>query len=169
MSYGRFTDLLRELNETPSWRRLYGPVNDRMKDQELLLRFLALATSHDVYKRPLRRFLDRFLDDHAHIQKKKADEFRQLFVKTIDYAESVLGQNAFRPEKQLNAAVFDAVMVALWELLRSGKRPEAARLQEAFRVLLENPCFRSAYLRSTADEEQVRKRIEIAVRSLGSA
>jgi hypothetical protein len=163
VSHGTFIDLLRELNEAASWREIYGPISDRLKDQELILRFLALATSRGEYKRPMRRFLDSFLDDNAQLDKKKADTFKKLFKDAIDIARDAIGEDAFRPEKQLNTAVFDAVMVGLSERLRSKPLPDKGRIGKAYAQLVQDDDFRSSYLKATADEEQVRNRIELAI------
>jgi len=53
--------LLRKLNDNISWRKIYGPKSIRLKDQELILRFLAFKHNFASYKRPLRGFLDTFM------------------------------------------------------------------------------------------------------------
>src|SRR5215469_12400472 len=47
--HGEFSDLLKELNSLDAWRTIYGPVNKLMRDQELILRFLALSFDADNY------------------------------------------------------------------------------------------------------------------------
>jgi hypothetical protein len=163
VSHGAFISLLRELNNTQSWRKIYGPQSDRLKDQELILRFLALATNRDAYKRPMRRFLDRFLDDNNHLDKVKADTFKKLFTRTIDFVLVSIGEAAFRPEGQLNTAVFDSVMVGLSERLRSKVAPDKKKARGAYETLLKDSGYRDAYLKSTADEESVRSRIQAAI------
>jgi hypothetical protein len=49
---GRIRNLLGELNEYNSWRQIYGPDDSRMRDQELILRFLALLHEGSSYQRP---------------------------------------------------------------------------------------------------------------------
>lgn len=168
VSHGNFIDLLRELNATPAWRSIYGNVSDRLKDQELILRFLALAMNRDNYRRPMRRFLDRFLDDNANLSKKRAEEFKHLFATTIDFVHASIGDDAFRPEKQLNTAVFDAVMVGLLERLHTKPAPDKSRTKRAYEALLQKDDFRSSYLKATADEERVRERMRLAVQAFRS-
>ncbi len=45
---GRLSRLLSELNGDAKWRTLFGPINKRMRDQELILRFLALLTDKSL-------------------------------------------------------------------------------------------------------------------------
>ena len=40
--HGPFNELLVEFNDIREWRNVYGPPSDRLKDQELILRFFAL-------------------------------------------------------------------------------------------------------------------------------
>ena len=51
---GRLVDILREWNGDEHWRDLYGPLSPRLKDQELILRFLAFYLEADDYERPLK-------------------------------------------------------------------------------------------------------------------
>jgi len=50
---GKFNDTLHELNENPIWRKLYNSEkpNKRMKDEELILRFLSLYYDFENYKK----------------------------------------------------------------------------------------------------------------------
>ncbi len=102
VSHGSFISLLRELNANVDWRNIYGPPSDRLKDQELILRFFALSFEVQKYKRPMRKFLNTFLDDNEDLTPQKQKQFRILFESTISVVSKTLGTSAFRPEKQLN-------------------------------------------------------------------
>ena len=39
VSFGPFSKLLRDLNDNPHWRTIFGKVSNRLKDEELILRF----------------------------------------------------------------------------------------------------------------------------------
>lgn len=162
VSHGRLIELLRELNNYEPWRSVYGRQSDRLKDQELLLRFFALANAADQYKRPMRRFLNNFLDENEALSAQKEKSFRASFKSAIDLVAEALGSEAFRPEKQLNTAVFDSVMVGLSRRLSSKPTPTAAAFKRAYLKLLGKEQFRTAYLRATADEEQVKSRLKLA-------
>lgn len=49
---GPLNDLLEELNSSNSWRSIYGRMSNRLKDQELILRFLALRHASNQYESP---------------------------------------------------------------------------------------------------------------------
>src|ERR1700674_1909641 len=58
--HGPFIEKIKTLNDHPSWRGLFGKKHKRLKDQELILRFLALYDSADKYERPMGEFLNKF-------------------------------------------------------------------------------------------------------------
>ena len=162
VNFGAFTDLLKELNEDKCWRDLYGTKSVRLKDQELILRFLALSFDFSNYSRPMRVFLNRFMEKNARIEKPAADGLSALFRGTIKVFADNLGRRAFRPERSLNTAVFDAVMVGLAERLNSGPIKNPLSFVSAYDQLLADDKFKDAYTRSTADEEKVKLRIGMA-------
>ena len=57
---GRLIDLMHDLNQTQDWRKVYGPPSPRLRDQELVLRIIALFRDEQHYARPLKRFLNQF-------------------------------------------------------------------------------------------------------------
>lgn len=163
VNYGPFYELLKKLNDTAAWRKIYGPKSERLKDQELILRFLAILHDSDTYESPMKGFLNRFMKDYTKSEKLNQTNFAYEFEATISLALEIFGERAFRPDKQINVAVFDAVMVALAKRMRSGpiKKPEAIRQQ--YEDLLKNEDFRSAYMKATANEDNVQRRVSMAV------
>jgi hypothetical protein len=49
--HGPLIELLRELNGEESWRVLFGPKSARLKDEEMILRFLAMQSDLGHYAR----------------------------------------------------------------------------------------------------------------------
>jgi hypothetical protein len=161
--YGAFTELLEALNDNADWRAIYGKKNDRLKDRELILRFLALYYTAPKYSRPMKDFLNTFISSHRNPTEEEQDEFRKSFEAPIKLVRSVLGRKAFRPGGSLNAAVFDAVMVGLATRLAKGPVKEAQEIRAKYDELLESEGFKTAYTRATADEESVSTRLKLAV------
>jgi Protein of unknown function DUF262 len=130
VSFGTFSTLLRELNNDPAWREIFGrQVSIRLKDEELILRFFALLHTGDKYKKPMREFLDEFLDDNRELDKISKSQLTDEFKRTISTARSSLGEKAFRVGASLNAAIFDAVMVGIAVRMKKGniKRVKGVR------------------------------------------
>lgn len=160
--HGEFSDLLKELNENESWRSIYGPVSKNLRDQELILRFLALYFQVDTYNRPIKAFLNSYMGKNRHLKHQSADQLSQAFVNTIEIVHNSLGTQAFKIRKALSAAVFDAVMVGIARRLARGKIQDYVKLQEQHQALLSDSNFITACESHTADEEKVHRRITLA-------
>ena len=84
------------------------------------------------------------------------------FCSTIEILHDALGSGAFRPERALNAAVFDAVTVGVAHRLQKGAIVQLKQVKSAYRHLLADKVFQNAVSQSTADEPVVEKRLRLA-------
>ncbi len=159
---GGMRELLQDLNKNPEWRAIYGVEDARMRDQELILRFLAFYYDADRYKSPLVSFLNGFMGRYKKLEKERADEMRKVFVETIHVVYEAIGSSAFRPVRALNAAVFDSVMVGLARRLNHGPVIDLNDFKIAYEKLLQDAKFLDACGRGTAGEERVKTRISLA-------
>lgn len=159
---GEFNELLGQLNENESWRKVFGPSNRRRRDQELILRFLSLYLYGNNYSRPMKEFLNVYMGKNRHLQLNSAEQVREAFVNTIEVVCEGLGAKAFRPVRSLNAAIFDSVMVGLARRLERGPIQDKEELRRRYQALLEVDNFVTATNRATADEESVSRRIALA-------
>lgn len=145
---------------------MYGPPSNRLKDQELILRFLALNFSSDIYSRPMKDFLNTFMGQNRFLKRIPRDDLRKVFVSTIKIIDSVFSNRAFRPERALNAAVFDSVMVGLARRLVRGKIRKPESLKAAYSKLLRDDEYVSSVKTSTSDESIVETRLKKATSAL---
>ena len=170
VDHGPLTKFLDRCNDVKEWREIFGKKSRRMKDQELILRFLAFYTEgSDNYRSPMKDFLSSFSRKNRRISDEKSDEMFDLFKRTIVTARGMLGTKAFKPERNLNAAVYDAVMVGLAYRLREERKLNKDSVRASYRKLLDNEEFKNAYSRSTADEGNVRKRHTLAIQAFAVA
>jgi hypothetical protein len=160
---GALNDLLAQLNENADWREVIGRPSPRLKDQELILRFFALYYERDRYQRPMKEFLNEYMGRHRSLKRLSAERLTEQFTDTIAVVEAALGPGAFRPKAGTNAAVFDSVMVGLATRLDRGPIKDDDGVAGAYLRLLRNDDYIHAYSRSTADEEQVEQRIDLAI------
>jgi uncharacterized protein with ParB-like and HNH nuclease domain len=160
--YGKFMDMLKRLNEYAAWRNIYGKRNNRLKDQELILRFLALYHDGDSYKKPLAEFLNIFAEKHKQPSEDFIQDCEQLFRHTIDFIDAHLANTAFRIDKPINAAVFDSVMVGVAKRLQKGNVKDATSFQSVYKKLLEDSKFKELLQGGTSDDKNVKNRLEIA-------
>ncbi len=160
--HGEFAALLSKLNDDPAWRRLYGNKNSRLKDIELILRFLALYFYAGSYRRPMKEFLNRYMAANRDLSKQSEAAIRGLFEPTTATILSALGARAFRLKNAVNAAVLDSLMVGVATRLAAGPIDDVAGMRRAYEHLLANSDYKDATSRATADEESVRTRLKLA-------
>jgi Protein of unknown function DUF262 len=165
---GPLVDLLRELNDHPSWRTIFGPESNRLKDQEIILRFFGFWLEADSYSRPLKKFLNDFLAAHRKLEGLDADSISQIFKGTCDVIAESLGRKALRPEIQINAAFADAVLHGVAHRVQNGPITDPTGLEAARTALLQDADFVSSIARATADEDRVETRLAKAKKRFGS-
>jgi uncharacterized protein with ParB-like and HNH nuclease domain len=160
--HGPLDDLIERLNETPEWRKIFGKQSERLKDQELIVRFLALYFDMQKYQRPMAEFLNQFYARHKGDGKEFLKSCESIFLRTIALANAALGKDAFRPARTINAAVFDAVAVGLARRLEKGSVKETKAIRSAYDKLSANKHFRETTSRATSDDASVLLRLELA-------
>lgn len=142
---GEFRELLQKLNQNSDWRRIFGNVSKRMRDQELILRFFALFYKAEKYEEPLKGFLNKFMEDNRKLDALNKNELTDLFNNSISIIIRIIGNRAFRftDSSTLNAAIFDSVMVSVARLLPSLKESDFSNLRRGYNELLANQEYRS--------------------------
>lgn len=160
--HGEFAALLSKLNRNASWRELYGKPSPRLKDIELILRFFALHFRAGNYKRPMKEFLNKFMAYNQHLNKHTDSELTAIFEGTVSHILQHIGARAFRPQRSVNAAVLDSVMVGVAHRLSRGPISSGPKLKTAFEALMADDGYKRWTTRATADEESVRERLAMA-------
>ena len=168
--HGSLIDTIQELNEYDNWRNIFGSSSQRLRDQELILRFLALYFSEEKYSRPLKEFITKFLIRHRRPSPAVLESYTNTFKAVSDLWWQALGRYAFRPSGKLNAAVFDSMFVGLARRLQQGDQPTMKGLAEAYSSLLKNDDYmRMIVTQSTSEEASVAIRIDMAAARISEA
>ena len=159
--HGPFNDMLVDTNRNADWRAVFGTdePDSRMRDVELVVRFLALNEGLASYVKPMRTFINDFMDKHKRTP--GPHQHKQIFETTVRQLHEVLGPRPFHIRRGINVAVFDSVMVAF-----AGSDPVPADIAERYQALLDNKCFVEATTRGTTDINNVNDRINLAKRIL---
>ena len=165
---GDLNDLLSELAGNSYWHILYGGRSNRKKDEEIILRFLALYYSLDKYERPMKTFLNNFMENNQKPNTVQCDEFRHKFEETVKSVADIITAKALRPQRSLNVSVVDAVLVGLAHRLESGPICDDDSLRTAHAALLDQMRDEELYTSGTTDRERVSRRIELARDHYGS-
>jgi Protein of unknown function DUF262 len=164
--HGPLIDLIKALNDYPSWRKTFGAFHSRLKDQELILRFFALYYNHHGYQRPLSEFLNKYAGRNRNLLQAESKKMEKLFYSTIDAFSASLPGRPFRTTTSLNVAIFDSCMVGLAKRIGSSpSAPDPSAIQAAYLKLLQDPAYIESVSRSTADQAFVRRRIDRAIQA----
>ena len=156
--HGPFHEMLGEANKCVEWRKIFGPMHKRAKDQELILRFLALKYNREQYSRPMKGFLNDFMADHRTMPKDKLHGYQKCFKDTIRRSYDALGKQAFRFSYSMNVAFYDALMVAISD--NTGASPDA--IMRASEELSQDTDFLRLTSESTSNESNVLGRLNRA-------
>jgi hypothetical protein len=166
--HGAFNDLLTSLNANDYWREIFGRLDNNKRDQELILRFLALYFNGSNYRNTMKDFLNNYMKDNRNLKIQSESQIRLVFEPTIEAVYRSLGNKAFRPKKELVAAIFDAVMVGIAKRLERGKINNFEEIREWYDYLLNDEDFIAAYATRTSDEGKVRLRLKLSIDAFDS-
>ena len=168
--HGSLLDTIQELNNYENWRNIFGKPSQRLRDQELVLRFLALHFSEEEYSRPLKEFITKFLIRHRSPAPEVLKSYSNTFKVVSDLWWNSLGGRAFRPSGKLNAAVFDSMFVGLARRLQHTDKPTLNGLAEAYSGLLNDENYkRMIVTQSTSEEASVALRLHMATNRIAKA
>ena len=159
--HGPFNDMLRETNKDQVWRTIFGtPQPDaRMRDIELIARFLALHEGSGFYAKPMKKFISDYMSRHQ--EEKNHQLQQQMFVESVQKVKDGLGERPFHIRRGINVAVFDATMVAFAKAVSIP--PD---ILGRYQTLLADPGFNKATKGGTTDLAFVKERLELASRIL---
>jgi len=163
--HGPLLDKITALNGYSAWREIFGKVNKRLKDEELILRFLSLYFDATRYEKPMEEFLNGFASRNIKPSEEFLKEVEKIFTNTIDIADKALGAKAFRVVRAVNAAVFDSIMVGLARRLKQGHITDLDRLRTSYEELMKNSEFLKATSKGTSDGAAVALRLDLATKA----
>lgn len=168
---GPIIDYLEDLNRGEAWRALYGERSPRLRDQELVLRALALFFRRADYKRPLKKFLNEFVADFRDGTDIRLDAARIAFSRSTELIAQSVGRDAIRLSgPQVTAALAEVLVSGLMLRLTNGQpEPTPESIGAAIHGLKDDETIKEAFTRATADEEQLTKRLTAAIESFARA
>lgn len=162
---GPLVEWLDTLNSCAEWRSVYGAPARHLRDQELVLRIIALLVTPGTYRRPLKKYLNDFMAEHRYLEDLDVQGVERRFTRAALLIADGPGGDSLRPGgTAINAALTEAVFVGLMRRLEAGDIDSAAAAAGMARLLKERELT-VAIGRATADEESVRKRLALATKA----
>ncbi|MGW2944759.1 DUF262 domain-containing protein [Streptomyces sp. NPDC001226] len=166
---GATVNFVRDLNQDPNWRAMFGEHNRDLKDHELILRAIALIpTGHgsQSFRPPMAQFLNNYLELYQDELPPDHEGIRDRFTKAVALLNEGTGGEALRIKgTQVNAAHTDAVLVGLMTALENGTSHTPESVATELSRLKENGKYKPAVAESTSHAEQVRLRIRLATQA----
>lgn len=163
VSHGPLVNALKEINTIPSWRKIIGmpKIDKRLRDVELALRCIALSEDGGNYEKPMKGFLNKYMED----RRGKDDDIADLidnFKRTTDYVLDQLGEKPFHLRGRLNYGALDSIMA--WTLADVAPKD----LSERFAKLKADSEYDEAITYNTSDESVVAARLAKAYEVLSA-
>jgi len=159
---GKLLDFLDDfVRDSAEFKAIFGTkIDPRMRDVELVLRFVAFDRSFAEYKGDLKAFLDqavKFYDDAWDQRLPSLQESLARLATALGAARTVFGTGAFKKwngtdfERRTNRAVFDVVTRYFSDpQIADMAKAKPAEVVEAFKALCaQNENFRNAVERTT--------------------
>jgi hypothetical protein len=177
--HGGLMKLIGKLAKDGSWRSLFSLSTDnkRMRMEEFVLRFFALHSDFDRYKKPLSAFLNDFAEQHRELTDQQTHSLTDLFHRTVTALRATFGDYTFKifdkgmaEISPFNAALFDAEIIAISRgsplLAQTSARVRKTILRD-LAELFEDEEFQRAITRATSDEASLKRRVEAVGDVLG--
>lgn len=115
--HGELLTLIQKLNENEDWRALFGAKHSRMKDEEAILRSIALYMNGDHYKSSMPKFLDGFMEDNRHMDAAVCQLIETKFATAVKLIRESLGDAALKRSGTFMLTRLDALIVGLMSLI----------------------------------------------------
>ena len=167
--YGEYNEFLNELTNDINWRQIFGrKKNERLKEQELILRFFSLLKDDKFYEKPLKDFLNKRMSENRNFEIHPRKELEDIFRRTVEFIQAALGKSAFKIQRGIHTGLYDSVMVATAIRLNKGGIKDKQAFRDIYNELLEDNFFMALIDSGTSDENNVRDRLKHAISKIDS-
>ncbi|WBY03295.1 DUF262 domain-containing protein [Ramlibacter tataouinensis] len=160
------------LQASKPFQSIFGNgLDKRMRDSELVLRFIAYDRALEEYRGDFKEFLDqttRFFEADWNQRKPAADEAMKRLDGALTAAHAVFGRDAFKKwvggkyERVINRAVFDCVVRFFAEpAVAKAAVQKRTQVVQAFHKVCLSTEFKDAIEKTTKSLEATKTRIDI--------
>lgn len=168
--HGSLVDLIEELSKEKLFQELTQTKNDtRMKCDELILRYFALASDWNDYSNPFVTFLNSYAERNRNLNNSSISELKLSFLNTYNKIYQLFGDLSYKvfedegKKIRFNAALYDAEMIAIKVLDLSDnqiKKIDRARLNVGLIKLFNDEDFYKYITAATTNTNSVKNRIK---------
>lgn len=126
-----------------------------MRDIELIVRFFALFEESVPYTKPMKGFLNDFMKRHKNDP--NTPHYRALFEDSASRVLRALGERPFHLRRGINAATYDATMVAF-----AAHETVPPDISQRYEQLIQDAKFIADTTAATTDVDTVNRRLQFA-------
>lgn len=166
-------NLLAELAQNEDFALLVNKkmLEKRMKDEELVLRFLSFyLKGFNVYTGSMTNFLNDTLDKYI-IYKDKLTDIKQVFTKTMKYIVEFFGKNAFiinERSTKINFALFDVLSYYISSYTDEFIFRNKELIRLTYKNLLNNTSYRLALTANSSTKNNTYTRFNLWEQTLSN-
>ena len=166
---GSFNDLLRELDQLDSWRRLNHMRpghNYRFTKQEQMLRFFAFFERRDSYRGSIAKFLNEYMFDHRRAAESWLVSRKEIFSRTVDLLTDhiLIGD----PLPRYPATVLEAAMIGIAHNVDALETKTNEQLRAMFNQLRAHQSLSAEFLaEGLSKPDRVSSRLSAAAEIFG--
>lgn len=168
---GKSTKLLKELSEQEYFKKAisYGVSPIRMKDRELVLRFISFNyfDFKNKYDSNLSGFIESAMKQINMWDDEKIESLKSDFKRIMDWTYKIWADKSFRipTEKTrgtINMAIFETICYSLYRMSDDFISKNKTTLKRNYSKLIENETYNDAVTRSTNSKTKVEDRFRLA-------
>jgi len=166
---GTLMTKVEELAKGSLFKKLTSTTNDnRMKGDELVLRYFTLLERLNIYEKPMTVFLNKYAEENRFMQETKVTELANNFETNLNKCHFLYGDYSFktfdenRKRLKANTALFEAQMLSMNTLNPTLEQIDAinkAEVIDRLETLLRIDDFYNTITKATTDKNVVNKRI----------
>jgi len=166
---GSLMTKVEELAKTSLFKKLTSTTNDnRMKGDELVLRYFTLVERLNDYEKPMSVFLNKYTEDNRFMSEERVTELANNFISNLNKCHFLYGDFAFktfdesRKRAKANTALYEAQMLSMNNINPTLEQIDAVDKGEVIdkvENLLSNSNFYDTITKATTDKNVVNKRI----------
>lgn len=167
VSHGKLREALLELSETQDVKNLLKIGNKRKKDEEIILRLIALTQNNQEYQGNMKQFLNAFMFSNRNLDDNKTKDTVNNFIEIVKFINNLNIDEVFRPKEQLSIATLDAVWVGIYKNYNFLINMSNDTIRKKVKELSDNSDFKESIKTGTThNKESVRTRINLAIEFL---
>ena len=167
---GELLSVLTELKMDECWLRNFKINSKRKKDEEIILRLIALIYNYKNYKGNMKYFLNEFMSDNRQLDNNDPDEIKRIFRSVLDIIYEKVDIGIFKPKgNALNLAILDSFFVG-FALMLEDVLEKKENIDNIIKSILEDEKYKdNIFTGKTHHRDSVISRIDIVKEKIHNA